>query len=138
MTVRHVALAVQDQEGSRRFYERYFGFGARPSRRYDDGVLMIYDDAGFALALGPADGPVRMPPFFHIGFLARNRTEVLALRGRLAADGVEIVEEWPRSCNERSLGWTEQSSLGCEPRRKPKKEGTPWRPGTAARDGAAT
>jgi catechol 2,3-dioxygenase-like lactoylglutathione lyase family enzyme len=94
MSVRHLALAVRDQERSRRFYERYFGFGARPARRYDDGVLMLYDAAGFALALGPADGPPRLPPFFHFGFVAGNRTEVVALRERLAADGVAIVEEW--------------------------------------------
>jgi catechol 2,3-dioxygenase-like lactoylglutathione lyase family enzyme len=32
--VKHLALAVADQERSRRFYETYFGFGAR-------GVLML-------------------------------------------------------------------------------------------------
>ena len=47
----HLAIPVQDQERSRRFYEKYFGFGARPPRRYDDGVLMLYNAAGFALAL---------------------------------------------------------------------------------------
>jgi catechol 2,3-dioxygenase-like lactoylglutathione lyase family enzyme len=61
MTVRHLALAVQDEERSRRFYEHYFGFGARTPRRYPDGVLMLYDETGFALALGPADGPPASP-----------------------------------------------------------------------------
>src|SRR5207247_11006826 len=51
--VRHLALAVTDQERSRCFYESYFGFGARPSRWYDDGVLMLYNAEGFSLALGP-------------------------------------------------------------------------------------
>jgi extradiol dioxygenase family protein len=37
----HLAIPVCDQERSRRFYEAYFGFGARPARRYDDGVLML-------------------------------------------------------------------------------------------------
>jgi catechol 2,3-dioxygenase-like lactoylglutathione lyase family enzyme len=32
--MRHLALAVRDQERTRRFYERYFGFGARPARVY--------------------------------------------------------------------------------------------------------
>jgi catechol 2,3-dioxygenase-like lactoylglutathione lyase family enzyme len=50
----HLAIPVADQERSRRFYETYFGFGARPARRYDDGVLMLYDAAGFALALDGA------------------------------------------------------------------------------------
>lgn len=90
----HLALAVTDQEQSRRFYEAYFGFGARPARRYDDGVLMLYDADGFALALGPADGPVRLPRFLHFGRGLPSREAVLALRARLAADGVPIVEEW--------------------------------------------
>ena len=47
----HLAMPVRDQERSRPFYETYFGFGARPARRYDDGVLMLYDAKGFALAL---------------------------------------------------------------------------------------
>jgi catechol 2,3-dioxygenase-like lactoylglutathione lyase family enzyme len=53
--VEHLALAVADQERSRHFYESYFGFDAQPSRRYDEGVLMLYNAAGFALALGPTD-----------------------------------------------------------------------------------
>ena len=56
--MKHLALAVSDQERSRRFYETYFGFGARPARRYDDGVLMLYNADGFSLALGPTDEPI--------------------------------------------------------------------------------
>jgi catechol 2,3-dioxygenase-like lactoylglutathione lyase family enzyme len=93
MTVRHLALAVQDEERSRGFYERYFGFGARPPRRYPDGVLMLYDAVGFALALGPAGGTPQLPRFLHFGFEMRDRAEVLELRERLRLDGVEIVEE---------------------------------------------
>jgi catechol 2,3-dioxygenase-like lactoylglutathione lyase family enzyme len=60
--VQHLALAVRDENRSRRFYETYFGFGARPARRYDGGVLMLYDAHGFALALGPAvTAAVRVP-----------------------------------------------------------------------------
>jgi Glyoxalase/Bleomycin resistance protein/Dioxygenase superfamily len=68
-------------------------------------VLMLYDTAGFALALGHADEPVRLPPFFHIGFGAGNRTEVITMRERLAAEGVEIVEEWdePDYCSVKCL-----------------------------------
>jgi catechol 2,3-dioxygenase-like lactoylglutathione lyase family enzyme len=51
--VDHLAIPVRDQERSRRFYQTYLGFGARPARRYDYGVLMLYNDAGFALALDP-------------------------------------------------------------------------------------
>jgi catechol 2,3-dioxygenase-like lactoylglutathione lyase family enzyme len=56
--VDHLALPVRDQERARRFYETYFGFGAR---RYDGDVLMLYNAAGFALALGPTDKPIEPP-----------------------------------------------------------------------------
>jgi catechol 2,3-dioxygenase-like lactoylglutathione lyase family enzyme len=56
----HLAIPVSDQERSRRFYETYFGFGAQPARRYDDGVLMLYDAKGFALGL--AEERIAPPP----------------------------------------------------------------------------
>ncbi|HSK14916.1 MAG TPA: VOC family protein, partial [Gaiellaceae bacterium] len=65
--MQHLALAVTDLERSRRFYETYFGFDARPPRLYDGGVLMLFDENGFSLALGPVEGPVELPPFFHFG-----------------------------------------------------------------------
>jgi len=92
MPLRHLALAVQDEDRSRRFYERWFGFDARPARRYPDGVLMLYDADGFALALGPADGPPRLPGFLHVGFTAAAPGDVRALAEGLAAGGAEIVE----------------------------------------------
>jgi catechol 2,3-dioxygenase-like lactoylglutathione lyase family enzyme len=92
--VAHLALAVTDQERSRRFYETYFGFGARPARQYDDEVLMLYDAAGFSLALGPTVEPIVLPRFLHFGIRLPSPEAVHALRARLAADGVPIVEEW--------------------------------------------
>jgi catechol 2,3-dioxygenase-like lactoylglutathione lyase family enzyme len=90
----HLAIPVRDQERSRRFYEAYFGFGARPARRYGDGVLMLYDHTGFALALGPTVVPIVRPSWMHFGVGLPDRDAVVALRDRLAADGVELVEEW--------------------------------------------
>jgi catechol 2,3-dioxygenase-like lactoylglutathione lyase family enzyme len=92
--VDHLAIPVTDQARSRRFYETYFGFGAKPSRDFDDGVLMLYDESGFSLALGPVEGPIVVPPFLHFGVHAPSRDAVWALRNRLVADGVEIVGEW--------------------------------------------
>jgi catechol 2,3-dioxygenase-like lactoylglutathione lyase family enzyme len=92
--VKHLALAVTDQERSRRFYETYFGFGARPARRYDDGVLMLYDADGFSLALGPTAESIRLPAFLHFGIGLPTPADVRRFRDRLAADGVPIVEEW--------------------------------------------
>ncbi|HEY7196437.1 MAG TPA: VOC family protein [Gaiellaceae bacterium] len=90
----HLALAVSDQERSRRFYEIYFGFDAHPPRRYDDDVLMLYNAQGFALALGPTDEPIPLPRFLHFGFSASSPEEVRAFRERLVGDGVELAEEW--------------------------------------------
>ena len=92
--MRHLALAVADQERSRRFYETYLGFGARPARRYDDGVLMLYDADGFSLALGQTDESIRLPEFLHFGIGLSSPEDVRAFRDRLAADGVQIVGEW--------------------------------------------
>jgi catechol 2,3-dioxygenase-like lactoylglutathione lyase family enzyme len=92
--VTHLALAVHDQERSRRFYEAYLGFDAEPPRRYDDGVLMLYNARGFSLALGEVEGPIQMAPFFHFGVGAESASDVRGFRDRLTADGVELVEEW--------------------------------------------
>jgi catechol 2,3-dioxygenase-like lactoylglutathione lyase family enzyme len=90
----HLAIPVHDQARSRRFYETYFGFDARPARRYGGDVLMLYNAAGFSLGLGPADEPIAPPAWMHFGIGLPDRDAVLAMRDRLAAGGVEIVEEW--------------------------------------------
>jgi catechol 2,3-dioxygenase-like lactoylglutathione lyase family enzyme len=92
--VRHLALAVTDQERSRRFYETYFGFDARPSRWYDGGVLMLYNADGFSLALGPTSERIELPSFLHFGVHMPSPESVRAFRDRLEADGVPIVEWW--------------------------------------------
>ena len=92
--MKHLALAVSDQERSRRFYETYFGFGAEPARRYDDGVLMLYNADGFSLALGPTEEPIAFPAFLHFGIHLATPEDVRQFRSRLAADGVPILEEW--------------------------------------------
>ncbi len=92
--MKHLALPVRDQERSRRFYETYFGFNAKPPRRYDDDVLMLYNADGFSLALGPTEDTIRLPAFLHFGVHVGTPEEVRAFRDRLAADGVEIVEHW--------------------------------------------
>jgi catechol 2,3-dioxygenase-like lactoylglutathione lyase family enzyme len=92
--MKHLALAVRDQEASRRFYETYFGFDARPARRYDGDVLMLYNADGFSLALGPTEEEIALPAFLHFGVHIGSPVEVRAFRDRLRADSVPIVEEW--------------------------------------------
>jgi catechol 2,3-dioxygenase-like lactoylglutathione lyase family enzyme len=90
----HLGIAVHDRERSRRFYEAYLGFGAEPARECDDGVLMLYDDHGFALALGPTEEPIRVPSFLHFGKGLPSPDAVRGFRERLEADGVAIAEWW--------------------------------------------
>jgi catechol 2,3-dioxygenase-like lactoylglutathione lyase family enzyme len=92
--MKHLALPVSDQERSRSFYETYLGFDAEPARRYDGGVLMLYNADGFSLALGPTQEPIRLPAFLHFGVHLTSREDVEALRDRLRTDGVPIAEEW--------------------------------------------
>lgn len=88
----HLALAVRDQDRSRRFYERYLGFEAEAEPR-SDGALMLHA-RGFSLALGPTDEPISVPSFLHFGRGLDTPAEVRAFRGRLVAEGVEIVGWW--------------------------------------------
>ena len=91
----HLALAVSDEERSRRFYETYFGFDASPPERMSDGVLMLFDAEEFSLALKETDESISLPGFFHFEFRgAASPEQVHALRDRLRRDGVPIAEEW--------------------------------------------
>ena len=89
----HLALAVSDRARSTRFYERYLGFSAEPGLR-DDGVQMLRDAAGFALALGETDEPIVLPTFFHFGTGLASPEDVRTFRDRVVADGVEVVDWW--------------------------------------------
>jgi catechol 2,3-dioxygenase-like lactoylglutathione lyase family enzyme len=91
----HVALAVADQERSRRFYETYFGFDPRTARVADDGVLLIEGPGDVLLALGLTDEDLRLPSFLHFGFrAAESPEEVRLFRDRLEAEGVVIAGFW--------------------------------------------
>ena len=94
MLLRHLALAVQDEQRSRAFYERWFGFGDEPPERMSDGVLMLYGPGDVSLALGPAEGPPTLPAFLHFGFTVERPEAVRELRDAFAAAGVEVVGFW--------------------------------------------
>ena len=44
--------------------------------------------------VGPTRDPIRLPKFLHFGVGLASPEDVRSFRDRLAADGVEIVEEW--------------------------------------------
>ena len=87
----HLALAVRDEERSRRFYATYLGFDVR-AERMDDGVLMLWNADGFQLALGPWDEHARLPAFFHFGIRLTDADTVRELAAHLAADGAPQLE----------------------------------------------
>ena len=89
----HLALAVSDQARSIGFYAHYFGFVPEPEPRAD-GVRILHDELGFSLALGEIDEPIVLPRFFHFGRGAASPEEVRAVRDRVQADGLEIVDWW--------------------------------------------
>jgi catechol 2,3-dioxygenase-like lactoylglutathione lyase family enzyme len=89
--VNHLALAVSDEERSRRFYATYFGFDAR-AERMDDGVLMLWNADGFQLALGPADPDAHLPAFLHFGVRLESGDAVRGRASELAAQGVPALD----------------------------------------------
>jgi len=84
---------VRDQQRSIEFFATYFGFDPSTARRYKDGVIIIRDADGFALALGKDETTQRIPGFPHFGFDMDSPDEVRVLRARLLSDGIQIVEE---------------------------------------------
>jgi catechol 2,3-dioxygenase-like lactoylglutathione lyase family enzyme len=89
----HLAISVRDQQRSIQFYATYFGFDPATARRYPDGVIIVHDADGFALALGAGGSTERAPGFPHFGFDVASPEKVRGLRARLVADGVELVED---------------------------------------------
>ena len=87
---------MRDEARSRRFYETYFGFDTVPPERMSDGVLMLFDGAGFSLALKETDDQITVPGFLHFAFRsAADVDEVQVPPGSASAEtGVPIVEEW--------------------------------------------
>jgi catechol 2,3-dioxygenase-like lactoylglutathione lyase family enzyme len=91
----HIALAVSDQERSRRFYETYFEFDPATVCVAADGVLLMEGPGEVLLALGQTDEPIRLPSFLHFGFrAAESPEEVRLFRDRLEAEGVVITGFW--------------------------------------------
>ena len=93
MRLQHLALSVRDQERAVDFYARFFRFDPSTARRYPDGVVIVHDPDGFALALGPADPEERGIGFPHFGFEMESPEEVRSLRERLVAEDVDLVED---------------------------------------------
>ena len=93
MRLQHLALAVRDRERSIAFYARYFRFDPASARTYPDGVVIVRDPDGFALALGVDETAPRRSGFPHFGFDVDSPEEARGLRARMIGEGVELVED---------------------------------------------
>ncbi len=92
MDLNHLYLLVRDVDGSVAFYRRYFGFDG-PSD-WQGETFVIRNAQAFSLALTPDASPPAWPEGLHFGFLLDSVDEAKALRDRIAADGVPVVEEY--------------------------------------------
>lgn len=91
MRLQHLALEVRDQQRAIDFYARFFPSRSRDGSRYPDGVVILHDPDGFALALAPADAGERGSGFPHFGFEMDSRDEVRGLRERLVVVSVGLA-----------------------------------------------
>jgi catechol 2,3-dioxygenase-like lactoylglutathione lyase family enzyme len=92
MRLCHLGLPVHDYERSLRFYTTYFGFEAATAQSYPDGTVIVRNADRFDLALHPASEAPPASTFLHFGFAMADPERVRALRARLEADGVPVVE----------------------------------------------
>ena len=92
MQLLHLGLPVRDARRSIEFYAAYFGFDPASARDYPDGTVIVRNADGFDLALHPGDAAPVSPEFLHFGFALPGADRVRAMRRRLDADSVPIVE----------------------------------------------
>lgn len=88
MDLNHLNLRVRDAAACRDFYQAHFGF--EPAFEADGGFF-IRNDAGFLLALIPAEPHQALPDGFHIGFGLDDADAVFATHANLAAAGVTVT-----------------------------------------------
>jgi catechol 2,3-dioxygenase-like lactoylglutathione lyase family enzyme len=84
----HLNLRVRDAAACRDFYQRHLGF--RPAFEAEGGYF-VRNDAGFLLALVPAEEHHPLPPGFHIGFGLGSSDDVVDLHRTLEAGGKTVT-----------------------------------------------
>lgn len=91
MKLNHIDIPVSDISGARRFFEDHFGFRCTFER--EDGLTVLLDEIGFALTLSavPAGEKLSYPTGFHVGFILREKRELMRSYEQLSTAGVEIV-----------------------------------------------
>ena len=119
MKIEHIALYVNDLEGARDFFVRYFG--AQSNDGYHNKTtdfrsyfLTFYDGARLEIMTRPglsdSEKEQNRTGFIHLAFSVGNRDAVDTLTARLAADGYEILSG-PRTTGD---GYYESCIAGFE------------------------
>ena len=90
MKVNHLHLMVPDVTAASAFFEKYFELRKANGNA---GLTVLLDDDGFVLTLMKlnAKSSRTYPENFHVGFFLGTETEVDAIHGRMAADGIEAA-----------------------------------------------
>lgn len=119
MRIEHIALYVNDLEGARRFFIKYFGGktnGGYHNKTTDFRSYFLTFEDGARLEImtrpalsDPEKSPVRTG-FIHLAFSLGSREAVDALTARLAADGYEVLSG-PRTTGD---GYYESCITGFE------------------------
>ena len=100
MKIEHIALSVNDLEGAREFFIKYFdassnGIYHNPKTGFRSYFLSFRDGARIELTNKPdmLDAPktVSQTGYAHLAFSAGSREKVDELTARLKADGYEII-----------------------------------------------
>ena len=119
MKIEHIALCVNDLEGARDFFCKYFG--AVPGEGYHNKTtdfrsyfLTFEDGARLEIMTRPGLDDPKKPPvrtgFIHLAFSVGSREAVDSLTARLTADGWEVLSG-PRTTGD---GYYESCIAGFE------------------------
>lgn len=121
MKIEHVALYVNDLEGAREFFEKYFGAHVTDKPYHNPrtdfrSYFMGFDDGSARLELmnkpnmDQLEKALNRTGFAHLSFALGSKEAVDELTARLAADGYETLSG-PRTTGD---GYYESSILGFE------------------------
>lgn len=88
----HLYLRVRDLDASLAFYRDLFGFTGAPE--WQGETMVVRNGARFALALTPDPSPPTWPDGLHFGFVVDDVAVARALRARVQAEGLALVEAY--------------------------------------------
>ncbi len=91
MQLNHLDIPVPQTAVTKAFFVEHLGFKSIFER--EDGLIVLLDEAGFALTLSPLPigETLRYPTGFHIGFNLQEKSQLLRLYESFSSSFVEVV-----------------------------------------------